>query len=40
MKVTFSSDEFSSFREEGTQKGTFSVKSSFVSENKEQNAHF
>ena len=28
MKGTFSSDEFSSFREQGTQKGTFSVKSS------------
>ena len=28
MKGSFSSDEFSSFREQGTQKGTFSVKSS------------
>ena len=28
MKGSFSSDEFSSCREQGTQKGTFSVKSS------------
>ena len=28
MKGSFSSDEFSSFREQGTHKGTFSVKSS------------
>ena len=28
MKGTFLSDEFSSFTEQGTQKGTFSVKSS------------
>ena len=28
MTGSFSSDEFSSFREQGTQKGTFSVKSS------------
>ena len=28
MKGTLSSDEFSSFREQGTQKGTLSVKSS------------
>ena len=28
MKGSFSSDEFSSFSEQGTQKGTFSVKSS------------
>ena len=40
VKGTFSSDEFSSFREQGTKKEHFQLQVLFVSENKEQNGHF